>query len=366
MSTAKIPTTPLGDSGPAVPVLGLGLMGLSKGPYGPIPGDEERLAFLDRAFELGYTFWDSADLYGDSEELIGKWFKRTGKRDQIFVATKFGFVKGSKTLEVDSSGAYCKKACDECLKNLGIDSIDLCMLYLVATQTGNSMSTYIYPTVYMHHANHKTPIEETMRALVELKAEGKIKHIGLSGINAATLRRAVKIAPIAAVQTDYSPFNLEIEQAHSGHLLKACRELQIPVVAAMPLARGMLTNRFASGDALTEGEDMRNKLIPRFHDGNREKNIEISKKYQALADKKGCSVAQLSLAWLRKQGGDIIPIPGTKQIKYLEDNWASLNVELTAEEEAEVRQLSETTELAGYHLPPAFANFLFGDTVEEA
>ncbi|CAH0041293.1 unnamed protein product [Clonostachys rhizophaga] len=345
MPTDKVPTTRLGDNGPAVPVLGLGLMGLSKGPYGPIPSDDERLAFLDRAFELGYTFWDSADLYGDSEELIGKWFKRTGKRDQIFVSTKFGFVKGSKTLEVDSSGAYCKKACDECLKNLGIDSIDL---------------------FYMHHANHNTPIEETMRALAELKAEGKIKHIGLSGISAATLRRAVKIAPVAAVQTDYSPFNLEIEQAHSGHLLNACRELQIPVVAAMPLARGMLTNRFASGDALTEGEDMRSKLIPRFHDGNREKNVEIAKQYQELADKKGCSVAQLSLAWLRKQGGDIIPIPGTKQIKYLEDNWASLNVELTAEEEAEVRKLSETAELAGYHLPPAFANFLFGDTVEEA
>lgn len=173
----------LGKNGPCVPALGYGLMGLSHDTYGSIPSDEECFAILDRAYELGARSWDSSDLYGDGEALSGKWFKRTGKSDEIFLATKFGFVKGSPTYEADSSGEYCKKACAESLRLLGVDSIDL---------------------YYMHHANPKTLIEETVRALAELQAEGKIKDIGLSAISSNTLRRACKIAHIAAIQVEYS------------------------------------------------------------------------------------------------------------------------------------------------------------------
>ncbi|KAI1772273.1 NADP-dependent oxidoreductase domain-containing protein [Hypoxylon cercidicola] len=219
--SAKPVLKPLGKNGPLVARLGLGLMGMSFA-YGEIPSDEERFKILDRALELGETFWDTAEqvflllkgLYGDSEELLAKWFKRTGKRDQIFLATKYGYVKGSKTYEADSSYEYTKKACDENLKSLGVDVIDL---------------------YYIHVVNPEVPIEETMRALKELQDEGKIKHIGLSMVSSATLRRAVNIAHVAAMQTAYSVFDREIEGPDGGDLLATCRELGVAVVVATPL-----------------------------------------------------------------------------------------------------------------------------------
>jgi aryl-alcohol dehydrogenase-like predicted oxidoreductase len=325
--------------------MGFGLMGLSYTTYGSVPSDEERFAILDRAYELGSTFWDSADLYGDSEELVGRWFKRTGKRSEIFLASKFGFVKGSKTLELDSSAEYCKKACAESLRILDIDYIDL---------------------YYLHHANPETPIEETMRALAELQAEGKIKHIGLSAVSSTTLRRAVKIAPVACVQVEYSPFVLDAENDNGTNLLATCRELGVTLVAATPLGRGIFTSAFADGTNTTDEKDMRPKVMPRFQGENREANLKLLGQFKALAEKKGCTLAQLSLAWLMKQGSDVIPIPGTKKMKYLEENWAALDVNLTDEDEKEVRDFMATREIAGHYMPERFAHYMYRDTKEEA
>ncbi|KAH6889783.1 NADP-dependent oxidoreductase domain-containing protein [Thelonectria olida] len=345
MPSKPVPHTTLGENGPSVPVLGFGLMGLSYTTYGAVPGDEERFAILDRAYELGSTFWDSSDLYGDSEELVGKWFKRTGKRSEIFLASKFGFVKGSKTLEVNSSAEFCKNACAESLRILDTEYIDL---------------------YYMHHANPETPIEETMRALAELQAEGKIKHIGLSAVSSATLRRAVKIARVACVQVEYSPFVLDAENANGTNLLDTCRELGVALVAATPLGRGIFTSAFAEGTNTSDDKDVRPKFMPRFQGENLEENVKLVGKFKALADKKGCTLAQLSLVWLMKQGSDVIPIPGTKKMKYLEENWASLDVHLTDEDEKEVRNFMATTQIAGHYMPEKFVHYMYRDTREEA
>ncbi|KAK7739819.1 hypothetical protein SLS62_011208 [Diatrype stigma] len=327
---------PLGKNGPSVPRLGFGLMGMSHAVYGTPLSEEEHFAVLDRAVELGETFWDTADLYGNSEEVIGKWFKRTGKRDQIYLASKFGYVKGSKTFEVDSSGPYAKKACEESLRH------------------------------YLHAPNVNTPIEETMRALAELKAEGKIKQIGLSLVSSATLRRACKIAHVDAVQTEYSVFSHKIEGPRGTNLLAACRELGVAVVVATPLGRGLLTSTFSRGDSVADGTDLRTRMMPQFAAENRDKNVQAVSQFKALADKKGCTVSQLALAWLLKQGDDIFPIPGTRRIKYLEENWGALDVSLTDEEEAEIRAFAKAAEIAGDTMPAQYEDRLFSDTKEES
>ncbi|KAF5707604.1 alcohol dehydrogenase [Fusarium mundagurra] len=325
MSNNTVPLRRLGRNGPMVPALGLGLMGMSTF-YGNPPSDEERFAVLDRALDLGATHWDSSDLYGDNEDLLGKWFKRTGKRDQIFLATKFGFAKGMADLSaIDSSGEYCKKACAESLRRLGTDCIDL---------------------YYMHRANPKTPIEETMRAMAELKAQGKIKHIGLSEVSSTTLRRACKIAHVDAVQMEYSPFVLDIEGLAGTDLLATCRELGVAVVCYSPLGRGLLTGAFTTKESVTSEGDWRTNM-PRFAGDNFNTNVKLVKQFQTLADKKGCTPAQLAIAWLLKQGDDIFPIPGTKRIKYLEENWAALGVQLTDSDEAEIREFVNRAEIAG-------------------
>ncbi|KAK6956656.1 hypothetical protein Daesc_001935 [Daldinia eschscholtzii] len=331
----------LGKDGPLIPALGLGLMGASYSVYGKELEDEERFKLLDRALELGQTFWDTADLYGDSEEHIGKWFKRTGKRDQIFIASKYGFVKGGKPLESDSSYEYTKKACDNSLKALGIEQIDL---------------------YYIHSVNSETPIEETMRALKELQEEGKIKYIGLSMVSSATLRRAVKVAPVAAVQTEYSVSTRGIEGPEGTDLLAACRELGVAVVAATPLGRGVLTSDF--GQASFEEGDIRTKFLPQFLDENRERNAKVVAQFAAFAEKKGCTVSQLALAWLLKQGDDIFPIPGTKRIKYLEQNWDSQDVVLSDAEEKEIRAFFDDHGLAGGTIPAGMEHHKFKDTKE--
>ncbi|TVY80463.1 Aldo-keto reductase yakc [NADP(+)] [Lachnellula suecica] len=312
MSIQSVPFHQLGKNGPLVPALGFGLMGMSYAPYGAIPGDEERFAILDRAVELGATFWDTSDLYGDSEALLAKWFKRTGKREQIFLGTKFGFVKGN----------------------------------------------------WLHNANPETPIEETMSAMMELQAEGKIKHIGLSAISSTTLRRACKIGTVAAVQTEYAVFTRDIESTEGTNLLATCRELGVAIVVLAPLGRGLLTSTFSNGDNVGDSTDSRPKNMPRFLEENREHNVKVAGKFKALADKKGCTVSQLALAWLLKQGDDIFPIPGTKKLKYLEENWGALGISLSDEEEAEIRDFAEKNEFAGGPAPDAFAAYLFRDTKE--
>ncbi|KAK7926783.1 hypothetical protein PG985_003781 [Apiospora marii] len=343
----------LGKNGPKVPALGFGLMLIGAPAYGAVPNDKDRFAILDKALELGATFWDTSDLYGDGERFLKQWFQRTGKRNQIFLATKFGYVKGEEgkamQFEYDTSYEYTKKACQASLDAMGIDYIDL---------------------YYVHQVDAVTPIEETMRALAELQAEGKIKHIGLSMISSATLRRAVKIAPVAAVQPEYSLFGREIEGPEGTDLLATCRELGVAVVCATPLGRGLLSSDFGSktkeGDgASTDPSDLRANLIPRFLAENRAHNAAVvAKIHEFAADRKGCSVSQLALAWLLKQGDDIFVIPGTRRVTYLEQNWAANWVELTDEEERELRRLAESCKLAGEVLPEQFLGHRFRDTKE--
>lgn len=194
--------------------------------------------------------------------------------------------------------------------------------------------------------------------------EGKIKNIGLSSVSSTTLRRACKIAPVTAVQTGYSVFTRDIEGSAGTDILATCRELGVALVAFTPLDRGILTSNFSNGEAVGD-KDVRSRALPRFQEGNRDQNVKVVSQFKALADKKGCTVAQLALAWLLKQGDDIFPIPGTKQLKYLEENWGALRVSLTDAEEAEIRTLTETAELAGGVVPAEFKTHLFRDTKEE-
>ncbi|TPX12571.1 uncharacterized protein E0L32_000748 [Thyridium curvatum] len=347
MASQNIPLRSLGKNGPKVPAMGFGLMPLSYA-YGTVPPDEERFQLLDRALELGCTFWDTADLYGDSEELLGRWFKRTGNRDKIFLASKFGFVKGEPGYAVESSAEYCKKACEESLRLLGTDHIDL---------------------YYLHHPNPRVPIEQTIRAMAELKAQGKIHYIGLSNCGVATIRRAHAITPISVVQTEYSAFHRIIEGPEGHNTLKVCRELGISVVCYSPLGRGMLTSTFASLAAPGEDDpkDMRTKSLPRFLGEAKDHNAKIVAKFSELAAKHNCTASQLAIAWLLKQGDDIIPIPGTRKIKWLEQNWAALQIQLSDEDEKEIRYFIETSDIKGKHLPEAFdADLAFVETVEES
>ncbi|KAL2822830.1 NADP-dependent oxidoreductase domain-containing protein [Aspergillus cavernicola] len=345
MSANQVPLHQLGKNGPRVPALGFGLMELSYQSYGTTPDEEQQFAILDRALELGATFWDTSDLYGDNEEVLGRWFQRTENRHRIFLASKFGFITGGKGFETNSSASYCKKACEASLKRLGVDSIDL---------------------YYLHNVNPETPIEETMRALAELKAEGKIKYIGLSMISSTTLRRACKIATVDAVQTEYSVVSRDIEGPAGTDLLATCRELGIALVAATPLGRGLLTSTFSQGETVGDERDLRPKVMPRFLPANREQNVAAIRQFRELAEKKGCSISQLALAWLLRQGNDIFPIPGTKRIKYLEENWAALSISLTDEEDAEIQAFGKRVEIAGGLVPDQYLSYVFGNTKEEA
>ncbi|KAK8052477.1 aldo-keto reductase [Apiospora rasikravindrae] len=347
MAPAPIIRT-LGKNGPKIPALGYGLMLIGAPAYGAVPQDNDRFAILDKALKLGATFWDTSDLYGDCEQLLKQWFQRTGKRDEIFLATKFGYVNGMEgkvmQFQFDTSYEYTKKACQASLDAMGTDYIDL---------------------YYVHQVDNITPIEETMRALAELQAEGKIKHIGLSMISSTTLRRAVKIAPVAAVQPEYSLFGRDIEGPEGTDLLATCRELGVAVVCATPLGRGLLASNF--GAKTDDPSDLRSKTMPRFLAENRGHNASVVARIRAFAvERKGCSVSQLALAWLLKQGDDIFVIPGTRRVQYLEENWAVNWIELTDDEEKELRYLVETSDLAGEALPEQFMDHKFRDTKELA
>ncbi|KAL7806867.1 NADP-dependent oxidoreductase domain-containing protein [Trichoderma aethiopicum] len=340
MAPTKLPTKPLGRNGPLVTRLGFGAMGLSVS-YGHGGSDEERFKVLDRAHELGNTFWDTADVYGDNEELIGKWFKRTGKRDDFFLATKCGgHLDAAGNFSIRSDPEYVRQACASSLQKLGVSHIDL---------------------FYLHRLDKVTPVEHTVKALVELKEQGKIRHLGLCEVSAATLRRAHAVHPITAVQVEYSPFAIDIEKPEID-LLRTARELGVAIVAYSPLGRGMLTGQIKSPDDFAD-DDFR-KTLPRFSKENFPKNLALADKIGSIAAGKGVTPGQLTLAWLLAQGDDIFPIPGTKKVKYLEENLGAINVTVTKEEDAEIRKAIDETEVTGGRYSDAMAGHLFADTPE--
>ena len=271
--------------------------------------------------------------------MIGKWFERTGKRNSVFLCTKYGVTKGPDGKPtVRSDPEYVKQACEKSLKRLGVSKIDL---------------------YYCHRVDMRTPIEQTVQAMAQLKKEGKIGAIGLSEISANTLRRACKVHHIDAVQLEYSPFALDIESPEIA-LLKTCRELGVAVVAYSPLGRGFLTGQIKSPDDFEDG-DFR-KFAPRYSKSNFPKNLELVDKLQAFSKKKDCTPGQLSLAWLLMQGSDIVPIPGTKKVKYLEENMGALKVKLTEAEASEIRKDIAGVVVEGNRYPPFFATYSFADT----
>ncbi|QRV78189.1 aldo/keto reductase family protein [Ceratobasidium sp. AG-Ba] len=337
MSLATIPTRRIGDDN--VSAIGFGAMGIGNFGYGSDlnQDDETRFKVLDRLLELGCTNWDTSDYYGDSEDLIGKWFKRTGKRDQIFLASKVNFAFTPDGIRGDPE--YVKVAIEKSLKRLGINTIDL---------------------YYVHRIDPRVPIELTMGALVELVKAGKIRYIGLSVPSPATLRRAHKVHPIAAIQVEYSPFVLDIEQ--KGHLLETARELGIAVVAYSPLGKGLITGQIKSHADMPENDPR--KTIPKYKPENFPILLALVDRLKKVASKYNATSGQVTLAYLLSQGDDIIPIPGTRKLKYLEENLGALNVKLTSEDVNAIRQAIVETELTGDQYPPRLFEMLYRDTPE--
>ncbi|WP_217593674.1 aldo/keto reductase [Cohnella sp. GbtcB17] len=292
----------LGNGGLEVSTLGLGCMGMSDFYAGR--DDEASLRTIDRALELGIDLLDTADMYGvgKNEELVGKAIK--GRRDQVVVATKFGSMRSEdgKFLGVNGRPEYVRAACEASLRRLGVDYIDL---------------------YYQHRVDPNTPIEETIGAMAELVREGKVRYLGMSEAAPATLRRAAAVHPIAALQTEYSLWSRDVED----DILAVCRELGIGFVPYSPLGRGFLTGQIRKFEDLAE-DDYR-RFSPRFQGDNFQRNLDLVDRVSEIAAEKGCEPSQLALAWLLAQGEDIVPIPGTKRIKYLEENVGALDVALT-------------------------------------
>ena len=282
--------------------------------------------------------------YGDNEDLLGRWFKKNpGKREQIFLATKFAFFVDPKTGErlVRNEPEYIHAACQKSLDRLGIKQIDL---------------------YYCHRLQENQPIEVTVREMKKLQDQGKVKYLGLSECSSESLRRACKIAHIDAVQIEYSPFSLDIEDPQID-LLKTCRELGVATVAYSPLGRGFLTGSIRSPADFEEG-DFRT-FAPRFSKENFHKNLELVDELKEIADKKQCITGQLVLAWLMAQGDDIIPIPGTTRVKNYDENIGSLKVKISKQENDEIRKAIEGAEVQGGRYPEAFSKALFVTTVPE-
>jgi aryl-alcohol dehydrogenase-like predicted oxidoreductase len=285
-------------------------MGMSQS-YG-VPDEAESIATLKRALDLGVTFLDTADIYGPftNEELVGRAIG--GRRDEAFLATKCGFVpgQGDAANQLDGSPGHIRAACDASLRRLGVRYIDL---------------------YYLHRVDPRTPIEESVRAMASLVQEGKVRYLGLSEVSPRTLRRAHAVHPIAVVQSEYSLWTREPEDG----ILPACRELGVGFVPFSPLGRGFLTGTVRSLEGLP-ADDFR-RGTPRFQPGNLERNLVLTDQLRSLATEQGCTPAQLALAWLLAQGEDIVPIPGTKRRKYLDENVAAVDLRLS---QAELERLN--------------------------
>ncbi|RSM39832.1 aldo/keto reductase [Amycolatopsis balhimycina DSM 5908] len=306
---------------------GLGCMGMSQA-YGVRDNDEESIATVHKALDLGVTLLDTANVYanGVNEELVGRAI--AGRRDEVVLATKFGIVWNDGVMGARGDAEYVRQSCDESLRRLGVDHIDL---------------------YYQHRVDPDTPIEETWGALASLVEAGKIRYAGISEASAATIRAAHAVHPVTALQSEWSLWTRGIE----GEILDTCRELGIGVVPFSPLGRGFLTGAVKSVADLPE-DDMRRGL-PRFAEGNFERNMAIVDALRKLASDKGVTAGQLALAWVQSQGEDVVPIPGTKRRKYLEENVAAASLELTAADLAAIAAAAPADAIAGERYPERLA-----------
>jgi aryl-alcohol dehydrogenase-like predicted oxidoreductase len=314
----------LGGQGLVVPALGLGCMGMSQS-YGP-GDDQESLATIHRALELGVTFLDTADVYGPftNERLVGRAI--AGRRDQVVLATKFGnqrLADGRRVVNGDPG--YVRQACDASLERLGVDHIDL---------------------YYQHRVDRSVPVEETWGALAELVQAGKVRYLGISEAAPATVRRAHAVHPVSAGQYEWSLFSRDLEE----ELVPTLRELGIGLVAYSPLGRGFLSGRITSPDDFGEDDFRRNH--PRFSGESFARNLELVDRVRALAEGKGVTPSQLAIAWVLAQGDDVVPIPGTKRRRYLEENLGALEVELTPGDLAAIERATPRGSVAGARYNP--------------
>ena len=365
--TPEFPERKIGDA--SVSAMGLGCMGMSM-VLSTGNSDEETLKVLTQAADMGISFWLTSDWYGSytNEELIGRWFKETGRRDEIFLAIKFGCRLVDGKMEVFGKPDYVKAACEASLKRLQTNRIDL---------------------YAQHRVDTETPIETTVQAMAQLKEEGKIRYLGLSECSARTLRRACAVHPIAAAEMEFSPFALEIESPDTNFLV-AARELDVKIVAYSPLGRRFLTGAIKSRADFDPME--RRIMFPRFSEENFPSNLKFVEALEDIAKEKGCKPSQLALAWVLSQGDgelrallvtgtdaaskpllltcqakDFIPIPRTRHVKYLKENAAAVNIEFSKEDDERVRKTIESVGGAkGARYPDAFLSSCFSDSPELA